>query len=67
MMGQDEDIIGYQLVGKQILPIRRHKRGMITTMAFILCAQCSKTISTIGGPRYNALCSWECIREFLKE
>lgn len=37
-------------------PIRRPPKGSIVTQAFILCTDCGKPISPVGGPRREALC-----------
>jgi hypothetical protein len=42
--------------------IREPEAGSITTQAFIVCAGCSRAISSVGGPRYNSYCL-VCIRD----
>jgi len=42
--------------------IREPEAGSITTQAFIVCAGCSRAISSVGGPRYNSYCL-TCIRD----
>jgi hypothetical protein len=37
-------------------PIYPIKRGFIATAAFINCFNCRTAISSMGGPRHNALC-----------
>ena len=48
---EDREPIGYTLE-----PIYETRRGMIATAAFILCSSCRGAISSMGGPKYNALC-----------
>ena len=48
---EDREPIGYTLE-----PIYAPRKGMIATAAFILCSSCRGAISSMGGPRYNAVC-----------
>jgi hypothetical protein len=51
-MKQDAPILGYYENGKEI----KQPKGWIYTQAFIMCRQCYKPISPIGGPAYNSIC-----------
>ncbi len=48
---EDREPIGYKLE-----PIYDVRKGHIATAAFILCSSCRGAISSMGGPKYNALC-----------
>ena len=45
------DPIGYTLE-----PIYDVRKGHIATAAFVVCSSCRGAISSMGGPKYNALC-----------
>jgi hypothetical protein len=45
----DKKIIGYA-------PIYEAEKGQVVTMAFLVCSQCKGLISTVGGPRSEAVC-----------
>ena len=49
--------LGYDILedgsAQAIYPI---KPGYVATAAFIVCSHCQTAISSMGGPRYNALC-----------
>lgn len=46
---------GRKIIG--FVPVREPQPGTIVTQAFIVCAWCGKTISTVGGPHRETLCS----------
>lgn len=52
----DRRVIGYQKTEKGWEEILEPERGMLYTMAFILCTGCQASITGYGGPRYNSYC-----------
>lgn len=53
------EIIGY-LVGGD--PLVKRPQGTLVTRAFIICCECNKPISSVGGPIYNAVCL-DCVKK----
>lgn len=43
-------------------PITETPRGMITTMAFLMCSECGSAIKSSGGPGHNSYCP-ECYEQ----
>jgi hypothetical protein len=58
-----EEVLGYAKTSKDTWQPIVQPKGYIYTAAFIFCNDCKKTISSHGGPSYNALCS-QCFDNF---
>jgi hypothetical protein len=43
-------------IGYTLEPIYDVRKGHIATAAFVLCSSCRSAISSMGGPKYNAVC-----------
>jgi hypothetical protein len=56
------DILGYDSDGNAII----QARGFVYTQAFIICAECTDVISSIGGPRLGSLCPM-CMADGIKQ
>lgn len=55
------DILGYDSDGNAII----QARGFVYTQSFIICAECTDVISSIGGPRLGSLCPM-CMADGIK-
>lgn len=51
-MKENNPILGYDKDDKPII----QPKGYIYTQAFIMCRECNRPISPMGGPRYNSIC-----------
>ena len=55
-MNEERKLIGYTEREEGFYPLYDIGRGYIATAAFILCKYCRGAISSMGGPRYDAVC-----------
>lgn len=62
----NKTLIGYIEKDSEFFPLYEVKPGSITTKAFIFCKYCGRSISSIRGPNYDAVCipCYNQIKEF---
>ena len=57
MDSDNQAVLGYtETSDGRYIAITKQQPGMVYTQAFIMCRECDKIISPVGGPAWKSIC-----------